>query len=343
MSTRERLDGIQVARGLAALGVALFHSDLMIRTVPDRYKVELPFVGSNGGAGVYLFFVISGFIIAKVVTSPSHSTGPFFVKRFFRIYPPYIAVTLGALVLQLTIGTNFHPNLSPRLIVESLAIWPIQDGPPYFQVGWSLEHEVLFYLIVGLLVPFVRIEIVGVILTVLSLTGVISDFNLYFVVGIAFYLARRYVVGVWSIVLVAIVIEGAWIGVHWPNHQIAGYAAASVALCALLMKVQSKHVAWRALVSLGDVSFSLYLVHWLVFRVLWQARMHFGFPDQYAEVLRWTGIALAIGLSYVFYRWVEMPSMRLGARRARAEQPTVSVERDSPPVAVTSGRSSVHA
>lgn len=307
-----RYDGIQVARGVAALGVALYHSNLMIRTVPTEHKFELPFISTHGGSGVWLFFVISGFIIAKVVTAPTHTTGRYFLKRFFRIYPPYAVITLAALALQLGADVPFHTDTSPSFLARSLAIWPMQD-PPFFQVGWTLEHEIVFYLIVGAMAVFAPVTVIAATIVALSALGVVDEVNLYFAIGIMFYVWRRHLMRVAWPVAVVTMVGATWVAVASPRLAIAGYGVASVAACVALMNVRTDHRAWRAMVSLGDVSFSLYLVHWFVFRIVWQVRERLGLPDEYAEAIRWTGVAIAIAVAYGFYRLVEVPSMKLGS------------------------------
>ena len=85
---------------------------------------------------------------------------------------------------------------------------------------------------------------------------------------------------------------------------------------------------WRVAVYLGEISYSLYLVHPSV--KLGLAKLAAGLGWQGAG---WGMFGLACGatllLAYGFYRWVEMPSQRLGrylsARRATAGAPMLQV------------------
>ena len=82
--------------------------------------------------------------------------------------------------------------------------------------------------------------------------------------------------------------------------------------------------AWRIAVYLGEVSYSLYLVHPSVKLGLAKAEKALGWQAE-----PWVGFALAccatLLLAQLFYRWVEMPAQRLGrywsARRATAHAP----------------------
>jgi peptidoglycan/LPS O-acetylase OafA/YrhL len=48
-----------------------------------------------GDLGVSVFFVISGFLITTLLLKPgAHSLRIFYIRRFFRIFPPYFAYLL---------------------------------------------------------------------------------------------------------------------------------------------------------------------------------------------------------------------------------------------------------
>ena len=74
-----RLQSIDALRGIAALGVVLYHAVMQTtNAVPDnffRWPVKLlQFVSSFGYIGVFLFFVISGFCI-HLQWAKSRATG----------------------------------------------------------------------------------------------------------------------------------------------------------------------------------------------------------------------------------------------------------------------------
>jgi len=114
-----RLRSIDALRGLAAMGVVLYHAvDQTEKVVPNnllRYPVKLAQLGSSFGyIGVFLFFVISGFCIhlqwAKsraAGKTPQVTFGPFWKRRLRRLYPPYvIALALFLALSALTVGLN---------------------------------------------------------------------------------------------------------------------------------------------------------------------------------------------------------------------------------------------
>ena len=114
-----RLRGIDALRGVAALGVVLFHAvDQGRNALPNNlfeYPVRLvQFASSFGYIGVFLFFVISGFCIhlqwarAKAAgNEPDIRFGSFWKRRIRRLYPPYVlALLLYLLLTAYTVGLD---------------------------------------------------------------------------------------------------------------------------------------------------------------------------------------------------------------------------------------------
>lgn len=150
-AANERLASIQALRAIAALAVVLGHTaQLEMRFLPD------PVMGPAwlwGFAGVDLFFVISGFVMVHVTRQADHgnaaTVGRFALSRVSRIYPPYWLFTVVALIGFLLVPgiANSQPD-APGLI-RSFLLWP-DSQPPFLLVGWTLVHEVYFYLVFGL-------------------------------------------------------------------------------------------------------------------------------------------------------------------------------------------------
>lgn len=129
---------IQALRFIAAALVVVSH----IRT---EYGMA-PF----GSAGVDIFFVMSGFIIHYVTR---HGAPQFFTRRLIRIVPLYWLGTLGlAGVALVAPGILNQISFDLPLLLGSLFFWPvwnenIQYHMPLLMLGWSLNYEILFYLI----------------------------------------------------------------------------------------------------------------------------------------------------------------------------------------------------
>jgi exopolysaccharide production protein ExoZ len=145
-----KLPGIQVGRAVAATAVFYFHSYIGLSPFNRDLLYTWEWLASRGASGVDLFFAISGFIVCYVAAAPDFTPASFLWKRFFRIYPLNLVVTLlmVAFVMQ---GIRISDDVSPIHVLQSILILP--QAAPVNSVGWTLEYEIAFYLLAALLLP----------------------------------------------------------------------------------------------------------------------------------------------------------------------------------------------
>lgn len=104
--------------------------------------------------GVDLFFVVSGFVMAVtaggVLTGGARSSlARFAWRRVSRVYPMYWAVSLALLAVVLVAPGLVHGNGEDTSLVASFLLLP-QRGEALVMVGWTLVHEMGFYLVFAL-------------------------------------------------------------------------------------------------------------------------------------------------------------------------------------------------
>jgi peptidoglycan/LPS O-acetylase OafA/YrhL len=152
--TRRRVEFIQALRGIAAMAVVLTHAQVFINgprflDIGDR-------LFHNAPAGVDLFFVISGFIMAHttwhLVATP-RPPGRGILKRIIRVWAVYIVAT--ALMFAITHGlpgAAFHPTSTT--LGRALSFRPVDPhqaapfyGYPLLHPGWTLVYEAWFYVL----------------------------------------------------------------------------------------------------------------------------------------------------------------------------------------------------
>lgn len=90
---------IQIARALAVVMVIVLHSAGMAADMVGSAPT-MPSWANFGFAGVDLFFVVSGFIIALVTSRTDCTASEFAKKRLARIFPFYAFFTILILFLK---------------------------------------------------------------------------------------------------------------------------------------------------------------------------------------------------------------------------------------------------
>lgn len=324
-------------RGIAALWVVIFHMsygvDRVWRTLhAGQPNPVSPFtLNIEGMLAVDLFFLISGFVITMTVER-SASWRSFAVSRISRLYPAYwAAVLISAAVIALMPLDQPRPGavqIAANLTMLHLYLRQPNIDPSY----WSLAVELGFYLLVGVLLVLGQLRRIeafaalwmlagaGATLLLPALghalpwritTGLALPWSGLFTSGIFFYHMRRsgwHWRGV-AVILFALITRAATLAPH--AMLIEAGIFASFALFA------GGRLPWlRAapLLFLGQISYSLYLIHQPMAVRLEFLLHELGLP-------RWPGFALALAVvlaaATLLNRAVEQPSSR-ACRRALA-------------------------
>jgi peptidoglycan/LPS O-acetylase OafA/YrhL len=147
---------LDTLRGMSALAVCWYHfsGNSLIGAGPIRTS------GAYGWLGVYVFFVISGFVIPLALLRGRYSLSnyrTFLLRRLARLYPPYLAsVALGLVLLVAYSIYKGQPRVNLDFTDLLLHLGLLNDlfGRPWLNsIYWTLAIEIQFYLMVGLLFP----------------------------------------------------------------------------------------------------------------------------------------------------------------------------------------------
>jgi peptidoglycan/LPS O-acetylase OafA/YrhL len=247
---KPHIQQVDYIRAIAALAVTLYH--LGGKTLP---------VLNYGWLGVYMFFLLSGFIICWAIPE-NYSwklAGRFILKRVIRIEPPYIISIIMAIIMNFFWVAHYRPDWVNA--VCHLAYLNSFLGQPYLSpVYWTLGIEFQFYLFVALCFPGLPAG-GGWLLLLLSILPVfvkvpgntlINSFPV-FALGILYYLYR-----VKGKTLKGTLLFGVLIAVCSAHSVgLAQTCAALAALGLLLLPLKS----YPVISFLSKISFSLYLTH----------------------------------------------------------------------------------
>ena len=158
----QRIGSLEAYRGLAALGVVIFHTYQHSRIGEIYVFQNTPFhlLLRNLDSGVSIFFSLSGFLIflpfarAAIEQKTPQSARGFLIRRAIRIVPLYYVAILIVWSLRYSGGLEQWQDLFRHLtftqIFDSAHIfWTI--GP-----AWSLAVEVWFYMGIALAAPLLQ-------------------------------------------------------------------------------------------------------------------------------------------------------------------------------------------
>ncbi|WP_019833153.1 acyltransferase family protein [Sphingomonas sp. PR090111-T3T-6A] len=149
-----RLVSIQWLRAIAALMVVAHHAVFLANDLraPDAAPIagSVPSLPSFGAAGVDLFFVISGFVMAhSIADGRSAGAVTFLLRRAVRILPFFWLASAAFMLEKLPSEAPY----SLAQILNSITLFPIFDptdyaAPPLY-LGWTLSFEWIFYMLVA--------------------------------------------------------------------------------------------------------------------------------------------------------------------------------------------------
>lgn len=362
----DHIDFLDLFRGLAIFMVFLFHSlgasfgndNLPWNGVLRDYSYSKTLLAllplTYGKMGVALFFVISGFCI-HLSFQKHQSAGfkPFFIRRFWRIFPPYLLALLLFAFLLPSSRISFDATGWLDLLAHALALQNFFDAS-FYSINpsfWSIAVEVQLYLLYPLLLVLVSrlgwtrtlvilAVIEGTIRAVTGIAQVTSDQPLprWFTDSpLAYWLS-------WSL--------GAWLAEAWRHRQSMPiyrvpitlwlaltiicyqvkflepftFTFASLLTFAVLARLLEQryqpparpHLILRHLQSIGLWSYSLYLLHQpFLLLIPWlKARWITGVAVHPLVTLSACLLLwfVLVPLGIAFYRLVEVPSIALGKK-----------------------------
>jgi peptidoglycan/LPS O-acetylase OafA/YrhL len=353
-----KLLNVQCLRAYGALAVTFYHTNFTVGV-----GLGLPI----GSFGVSIFFVISGFIMAMICdTAPQH----FLARRVARIVPLYWVFTIAVfLVARAAPGLMGHTNADAVSLLKSLLFIPYVTHGTYFPIlflGWSLNYEMYFYVLVALSLAVYKKNAVLVasgmmifILLILRLSHVEGAAKFYshpiileFVLGMLGYYVFRVIssesISINRTVLIgglfgaaAVMILTAIFTVGPVNAVIVGITATVLVFCAVLLDKAGVSWKWPWLILLGDASYVIYLVHPYIeeaFNKVLAPKI----PFLHTSGLSGMPIAIVITIlaSIVIYRFVDNP-MHLYFRKLLCPSPERT--RVTKPTAATAGQPKVEA
>lgn len=347
------LYSLQYLRGIAALLVVLYHARGELNNIYAQSNLG-NILFNYGYIGVDLFFMISGFVI-MLSTEKDSSVRSFIVKRFFRLYPVYfICLVSCALIFTKPIDINYLKALFfINLNFEKSAPW---FGYSVISTAWTLTYEIIFYIIfsfamsiswknrfyISTAIIIASVSILGILYNgEINLSGYstlndpsapwvlklfASPMLLEFVAGMVIYQIYNYAkihsfkkISAPLLFISVFAFIFFYMSGYNGGHGLlnCGVYAFMLLLSLSIFETTREIKLNKVLDWMGNVSYSLYLVHTIVITVLLKKYLPVPFYNPklgFSNVLLIVGVSFAI--SHILFHIVEEPSRKVARHLA---------------------------
>ena len=348
-----RYHSLDYLRGLAALGIMLFH---YLSWTLGEFSAQT-FMGRVGIYGVSIFYVLSGLtlylVYDKSIGADGSQTLTFFKRRLLRIFPLFWLSTIASIFIMHGGACSLQSIFLNLSGLFGFVAW--NKG---LAVGsWSLGNELVFYCIFPILVLLRYRSKLSFFATVGFFLALYIYFA-YFLIDInstnangeqnhlymnplnqAFLFVGGYMIGVWlekikfatwqALLLIGL---GMILFVWWPEsgeriRLIGGSSRVMLTISSFLICIGfykfsvplPKLFSWP-LSTLGEISYSVYMLHAVIHRVIlypveYIRANYFPVPESIRFML---AVLLTLTISYVVYHTYEKFFIRLGKKKNAA-------------------------
>lgn len=338
------VDGL---RFLAILPVMLTHAFYVyFQNISEVNFTNIFFLKSffiNGGSGVHIFFVISGYVLGaafyKVAANGQKNINmkKYFFRRLIRLEPPYVISLLVFFIILVYTNRGDIVELSKHLVASILYIHNLiyGTGSVINTVAWSLEVEFQFYI----LAPFLYLIYMKKRLSFTIFIGLILFFLItnqlmgemyrtllsqghFFILGALLHLTTNYT-KLWVNklpTLLAVIMFGATLFLFFSFKTIN--PDFFVNLCKLFILfiifsfvlgggIITRIFTIRFIYLIGGICYSIYLLHYPLLSFISKLAANYSFFHGVFGFLTFVFFALCIALliSIIFAVFLERPFM----------------------------------
>lgn len=310
----------------AALNLA---SDTTLHsTIRTIVNLLLP-IFYGGGAGVVVFFLVSGYIITHVLQT--EKTDEFLIKRIFRIYPLYIV----AVLIQYVLLTITDSNPDPLTLLAQLTLAGDIFGTHYALDGveWTLRAELLFYIFMTIasalkittnyirFLPYFYLSIVlvsGFFAPIPAAEiwskGYLTMYGPFLFLGSMFYLFEKKIVNLTTfLIFIGLIFYQHFhlISLYQKPYLNTNFTILAFFIFVISFACRNFITAAPWILLLSDMTYSIYLFHKWLFEYIKDFIAYPGMPIISVDI---QALIILFPICFLMMKFVEKPAIRLGRR-----------------------------
>ena len=341
LQASKKIEVLQAGRAIAAVLVVGHHTNQAVNAFIGQSTKELRGFLEHCYLGVDFFFVLSGFIIYfSVVRKKEFEFQSYLRSRLNRIFAPYLPIGIAMAILYsaLPVVSENEQNWG---WLTSLTLLPSEDRPA-LSVAWTLRHELVFYLVFGLLFLYRRLWIGFGVWAALILAyemffsastdskilrQLFGSINVEFLFGliVAKLFLENKKPNYWVCVSILIIPFVIWMAIGSIRDQswLVGLSLSAGIRLLVDLEIQDKIRIPQFLSILGNGSYSIYLIHPLIVSLSARIARKFMAESELGAFVFIFVLSVAAGM--IYYVTIEKPLVNfLRKKRSRTTAETNS-------------------
>ena len=346
----KKYEYIDSLRGIAVLMVIVVHVANFFKISTTEYFPNLLFsILYSGRIGVQLFFILSSFTLMfsfERRAGEKNGTSNFYIRRFFRIAPMYYLAIIVITAYYIHLDTQNWDILTTPWYISNFLF--LNTLTPYWiktivPGGWSISVEFLFYLVFPLIAS--RIKNINMSAIALCISLIVATLFMYitrheffffqldfhqinffhqlpvFFIGIfTYWLTKESYTQIknrtWALFFVVLFL--------FTYMIVPYYLYYTIIFCILTFILQKKPYKlfcnkWFS--KIGQVSFSMYIVHFFLIISMNALSIAHLIPvtNLFTSIVNYILLyilvfSLTYAISYFSYKFIEIPGQNLGKK-----------------------------
>ena len=328
---------VELLRFLCASTVAIYHwgtsFEIMLMKTNDIFRNYLEILYDYGDYAVPVFFVISGLVFGNVYLSQEkkESLRNFTIKRIARLYPLHLLTFLSIFILQYLFLKffgkyelyTFNDLKHFFLNIFLLLGWGFEEGRSFNQPVWTVSQEIAIYYLFFVLISFINrhnfkivfliyfifliidktkfVEI-SFIIKLINLTYFIDFAKLFFSGVFIFFLLNKFRSTKKLFLISLLFFIFSFIG----SFKLHLFCFSIVMIFVLIDKLAINLKVKKLFIFLGNLTYSIYLLHTLTFLFLLYSLKLFNNVDfLYSKLSFLIYLILTFVLSFISFTYLE--------------------------------------